>query len=40
LSEAPSFGKPVILHDASSTGAQQYLALAQEILQKNASFKS
>jgi chromosome partitioning protein len=40
LSEAPSFGKPVILHDASSIGAQQYLALAQEILQKNASFKS
>lgn len=35
LSEAPSFGKPVILYDASSTGAQQYLALAQEIIQRN-----
>lgn len=35
LSEAPSFGKPVILHDAASTGSQNYLALAHELLQRN-----
>ena len=35
LSEAPSVGKPVILYDADSKGAIQYLALAKEILQKN-----
>jgi chromosome partitioning protein len=32
LSEAPSFGKPAILYDANSTGAQNYMALAEEIL--------
>ena len=32
LSEAPSFGKPVLLYDANSTGAQNYMALAEEIL--------
>jgi len=35
LSEAPSHGKPVILYDAESKGAQHYLALAQEIISKN-----
>jgi chromosome partitioning protein len=35
LSEAPSFGKPVILYDAESRGAVSYLNLAREILQKN-----
>src|SRR5215210_8044270 len=35
LSEAPSFGKPVILYDADSKGAVNYLNLAKEILQKN-----
>ena len=35
LSEAPSFGKPVILYDANSKGAMNYLNLAKEILQKN-----
>lgn len=35
LSEAPSFGKPVILYDASSKGSMNYLNLAKEILQKN-----
>ena len=33
LAEAPSFGLPVLLYDAASTGAQAYLALAQEVLQ-------
>lgn len=32
ISEAPSFGKPVILYDAVSTGAQNYISLAEEIL--------
>lgn len=31
LSEAPSFGKPVILFDVKSRGAQAYLSLAKEI---------
>ncbi|MFY7880078.1 MAG: ParA family protein [Lacibacter sp.] len=35
LSEAPSFGKPVILYDAESKGAINYLNLAKEILQRN-----
>ncbi|MCK9305263.1 MAG: AAA family ATPase [Bacteroidales bacterium] len=36
LSEAPSFGKPVILHDAVSTGSNNYLNLAKEIINKNS----
>ncbi len=32
LSEAPSFGKPVIYYDMRSAGAQAYLALAQEVV--------
>lgn len=35
LSEAPSFGLPVIAHDALSKGAVSYLNLAQEIIDKN-----
>ncbi|RYG52909.1 MAG: ParA family protein [Chitinophagaceae bacterium] len=35
LSEAPSFGKPVILYDSDSKGAVNYLNLAKEILQNN-----
>jgi len=35
LAEAPSYGKPVLLYDASSTGANSYLNLARELLQKN-----
>ena len=31
LSEAPSFGKPVILFDVKSRGAQAYLSLAKEL---------
>lgn len=32
LGEAPSFGKPILLYDAASTGAQSYFRLAEEIL--------
>jgi chromosome partitioning protein len=32
LSEAPSFGKPILLYDATSAGAQSYLELAREIM--------
>jgi len=35
LSEAPSFGETIIMHDASSKGAINYLNLAKEILEKN-----
>ena len=35
LGEAPSYGKPVILYDAASTGSANYLNLARELLQKN-----
>jgi chromosome partitioning protein len=35
LSEAPSVGKPVVLYDADSKGAINYLNLAKEVLQKN-----
>lgn len=35
LGEAPSIGKPVLMYDAESTGAINYLNLAREILQKN-----
>lgn len=36
LSEAPSFGKPAILYDASSSGSINYMNLAQEFLERNA----
>jgi chromosome partitioning protein len=32
LSEAPSFGKPIILYDALSTGAVKYMELAKELI--------
>jgi chromosome partitioning protein len=35
LSEAPSFGISVIMHDATSKGAINYLNLAREIIKKN-----
>ena len=35
LSESPSFGLPVIVHDAESKGAISYLNLAHEVLAKN-----
>lgn len=36
LGEAPSFGVPVILYDAASVGAKNYLSLAKEVMKKNS----
>ena len=35
LSEAPSFGLPVVLYDAASSGTKNYLDLAAEIIRRN-----
>ena len=37
LGEAPSYGKPVLLYDIRSTGAQSYLTLARELIGKEMS---
>ena len=34
LGEAPSFGKPVLAYDVKSRGAEAYLALGRELLQR------
>jgi chromosome partitioning protein len=34
LGEAPSFGKPILMYDAASVGAQSYLQLADEIINR------
>jgi chromosome partitioning protein len=34
LAEAPSFGKPILLYDVQSVGAQSYLAVAQELMRR------
>lgn len=35
LSEAPSFGKPIILYDISSKGSEAYLSLAKEVIYRS-----
>jgi chromosome partitioning protein len=35
IAEAPSFGKPVLLHDPASKGAQAHLQFARELLARN-----
>lgn len=35
LSEAPSFGKPILLYDAMSAGCKNYMDLAREVLKHN-----
>jgi chromosome partitioning protein len=35
LSEAPSYGMPVLLYDAESNGAKNHIQLAKELIQKN-----
>ncbi len=39
LSEAPSYGKPVLLYDAGSSGSANYLNLAKEIIKKNQDYE-
>ena len=34
LSEAPSFGKPIVLYDPHSTGAESYRELAKEVMER------
>ena len=36
LSEAPSHGLPAILYDADSNGARNHMALAKELINRNA----
>jgi chromosome partitioning protein len=40
VSEAPSFGKPVLLYDLRSAGAQAYLRLAAELLRRETELKA
>ena len=39
LGEAPSYGETIVMHDAASKGAVNYLNFAREILQNNAATK-
>jgi chromosome partitioning protein len=34
LAEAPSFGKPIILYDVASVGAQAYVGIAKELMRR------
>jgi len=36
LAEAPSFGKPILLYDIGSIGAQTYLSVAEELITRTA----
>ena len=36
LAEAPSFGKPIILYDVASIGAQSYVSVARELIARNS----
>lgn len=36
LAEAPSFGKPIVVYDIASVGAQAYMSVAKEIIERNA----
>lgn len=40
LGEAPSFGKPILLYDATSSGAMSYFNLAKEIMNRRLSYSS
>lgn len=40
LSEAPSYGKPVVLYDADSKGAVNYLNMARELLHNNEAIEA
>ena len=36
LAEAPSFGKPIVLYDVQSVGAQAYIAVADELMRRES----
>jgi chromosome partitioning protein len=36
LAEAPSFGKPIIVYDVASVGAQAYMSVARELLERDS----
>ncbi|MGQ0712637.1 MAG: ParA family protein [Gemmatimonadaceae bacterium] len=36
LAEAPSFGKPILLYDVASVGAQAYMSIARELIERPA----
>ena len=40
LSEAPGFGQPVIVYDPASRGAESYLDLAEEIIERGEAYGS
>jgi chromosome partitioning protein len=40
LSEAPSYGETIIMYDASRNGAQNYLNMAREFLEKNEAIEA
>ncbi len=40
LAEAPSFGKPIILYDLASVGAQAYMGVAKELIERTTSESS
>jgi len=39
LAEAPSFGKPIILYDVASVGAQAYMGVARELIGRSAAWR-
>jgi len=40
LAEAPSFGKPIILYDVASVGAQAYMGVARELIARTAVWRA
>ena len=40
VSEAPSYGKPVLLYDLKCVGSQAYLRLASEVIQRERAARS
>jgi chromosome partitioning protein len=39
LAEAPSFGKPIILYDVASVGAQAYMSVARELIARSSAWR-
>jgi len=39
LAEAPSFGKPIILYDVASVGAQAYMGVARELIARTSAWR-